>query len=220
MSEIDVCLTDYFLTLLCLYCFVVIRRGAFRSVRFLRYWSVFFVSLSLASLFGGTVHGFFPDPMGIGHQILWPLTLLSIGATTYAVWMIGAVLIAPPRHLKFWKYFAIVNFSAYAAAVIFVTRQFGIAIAHYAPAMIFLLGVGSARWRRTKGFAEGRLVSGVLLTILAALIQQQRIAIHPHFFDHNSLYHVVQAGGIWLFFASARALGSAITTDESTPGNG
>ncbi len=35
--------------------------------------------------------------------------------------------------------------------------------------------------------------AGLASTILAAIIQQFRVALHPNYFIHNPLYHVVQA---------------------------
>ena len=45
-----------------------------------------------------------------------------------------------------------------------------------------------------------------LLSVLAALLQQARIAIHPVYFDHNALYHVVQAAALVLLYFGFRAV--------------
>src|SRR6266700_3934420 len=51
------------------------------------------------------------------------------------------------------------------------------------------------------GNASWMLISGGLaLSMLAALLQQARIAIHPVYFDHNALYHVVQALALVLLY--------------------
>jgi hypothetical protein len=47
-------------------------------------------------------------------------------------------------------------------------------------------------------------VTGLALTFVAAAVQQLRIAIHPVYFNHNALYHVIQAGALLLIFVAAR----------------
>jgi hypothetical protein len=51
--------------------------------------------------------------------------------------------------------------------------------------------------------APGRLVLwGVAVSVAAAAIQQSGLAIH-RYFNHNDLYHTVQAIGVWLLFRGA-----------------
>jgi hypothetical protein len=55
-----------------------------------RAWLVlFFASTALAALTGGAVHGLFLDPTSAGQRVLWPVTLLAIGATASAAWAAG-----------------------------------------------------------------------------------------------------------------------------------
>jgi peptidoglycan/LPS O-acetylase OafA/YrhL len=49
------------------------------------------------------------------------------------------------------------------------------------------------------------LVGGVLVSFLAAAIQVNGIALYHHF-NHNDLYHVIQMGGMYLFYRGARLL--------------
>jgi hypothetical protein len=49
------------------------------------------------------------------------------------------------------------------------------------------------------------LVGGVLVSFLAAGIQFNEIALHQHF-NHNDLYHVIQMGGMYLFYRGALVL--------------
>jgi hypothetical protein len=49
----------------------------------------------------------------------------------------------------------------------------------------------------------GLMLAGVSLSAVAAGIQQSGVAIHRHF-NHNDLYHVVQAVAIWLLYLAAR----------------
>jgi len=49
------------------------------------------------------------------------------------------------------------------------------------------------------------IVAGVALSIAAGLVQASGIDLHPHF-NHNDLYHVVQAVAIVAYYRGVRAL--------------
>jgi hypothetical protein len=43
------------------------------------------------------------------------------------------------------------------------------------------------------------------ISLFTALVQQLRVALHPVYFNHNALYHVLQAAALFLcFLASGR----------------
>jgi hypothetical protein len=47
------------------------------------------------------------------------------------------------------------------------------------------------------------MLAGVVLSLVAAAVQQSGVAIHRNF-NHNDLYHVVQAVALWLLYLAAR----------------
>ena len=79
MTEPDVALTDYLLALEgVLFVALLLRR--YQTIGHLHVWfTVFFAAASVASLCGGTVHGFFHDEQSAGYAILWRATLLPQG---------------------------------------------------------------------------------------------------------------------------------------------
>ena len=54
------------------------------------------------------------------------------------------------------------------------------------------------------------------ISLFAALIQQLRVALHPVYFNHNALYHVLQAIALDLVFLASRRL----VEGEKEPGRG
>ncbi len=42
--------------------------------------------------------------------------------------------------------------------------------------------------------------------LVAAGVQQLGIALHPVYFDHNALYHLIQAVAVLMLFLSARGI--------------
>ena len=101
---------------------------------------------------------------------------------------------------------ALIAFASYLAIVLFVSRAFVVAIIHYLPAALFLFAafIMGLRRRREGFLAAG--VAGIALTFLAALVQQSGIGIEALHFNHNALYHLVQAVALFLIFLAARGL--------------
>jgi hypothetical protein len=50
----------------------------------------------------------------------------------------------------------------------------------------------------------------MLLSIAGAVLQQSRLGVHPVWFNHNDLYHVVQAVALWLLQRAALRLRDAV----------
>lgn len=209
LTEPAVALTDFALAIECAVFVLLLSRGE-ASDRTLRFWFVvFFGSAGLASLLGGSVHGFFPDKSSEGRLILWQATLLAILVTGLAAWNIGAGLLLTERKATLVRRLAILQLVIFSFVVMFVKPEFYIAVIAYIPATLFLLigFIAGYRSRRLPALRWG--IAGLGLTFLAAAVQRLNIAIHPHYFDHNALYHVIQGAGLWMIFIGARCISCA-----------
>jgi hypothetical protein len=204
--EPDVTFTDYALAVECTVLSAwVVRRGSPADP--LRVWlTIFFATLGLAALTGGTVHGFFPDERSLGFRILWSITLLAIGGTAVSAWAIGARLVLHERPADRLIATAAAVFAGYAVLVLFVTQSFALAIAHYAPSALFLLSAFAVRYARTRAPHLGLGASAVALMLIAAALQRLAVAPHPVYFNHNALYHAIQALALLLLYHGARPL--------------
>jgi hypothetical protein len=213
MTEPDVTLTDYALAVECaVFCVLAARWSLAAGDAILRrWWIVFFASIGVASLIGGTVHGFFLAP-GAANTALWRATLLCLGVTSLASWIIGARARLSPKAQALIQTLAIAALVAYAIIVVFVDDRFLVAIAMYVPATMFLLVIMVTLYARARSRPLALAVTGLVLTFVAAGIQQLRIAIHPVYFNHNALYHVVQGFALWLIYIGAKW----VTANNST----
>ena len=209
LTEPAVALTDFALTIECAVFALLLARGD-ASDRTLRLWFVvFFASAGVASLLGGSVHGFFPDRASDGRRILWQVTLLAILVTALAAWNIGAGLLLTQRNASTVRRLAILQLLIFSFIVMFVKHEFFIAIIAYLPATLFLLIGLIAGYRRRRLPALRWGIAGLGLTFLAAAVQRLNISIHPRYFDHNALYHVIQGAGLWMIFLGARCISFA-----------
>jgi hypothetical protein len=205
MTEPDVALTDYLLAAECaLFAALFVRRGG--HGRALRPWFIlFFASSALASALGGTLHGFFSDPSTPGRPVLWRATLLVLGLAGWALWSMSAALVLPRAALRWVGLAAGIVWLGYVCVVLWVLADFRVAILQYGlPTLALAAALIAAALR---GCVTARLLglAGVVLTWAAAAIQQGRVTLHDVYFNHNALYHLVQAGALVLVFLWARA---------------
>ncbi len=204
MTEPDVTLTDYALFLLCSFFSWSLKRqvSSNKNIRFL--WVIFFASVALASLTGGTVHGFFLDGTSLGFRFLWPVTLILIGISASTVWILAGLLLTGRENLNVWKAFSGITFIIYVAAVLFYSQSFTLVILNYLPAMLVLLAAAFWTYLRDRSRPHLIICLGIILSLLAAGAQQAHFALHPVYFNHNSTYHLIQAFGLVVLFHAAK----------------
>lgn len=152
------------------------------------------------------MHGFFVQEVTLGYRILWPLTLLAIGGTAACLLALAGWMLSGPNHLRRWLVFSLGTFLAYAVVVVAVTNRFWVAIAYYGPAMMALLIASMRAYCHTRLRAHLWLSIGIVISALAAFLQQKGVALHPTYFNHNSTYHLAQAIALWIMFRAAREL--------------
>jgi hypothetical protein len=206
IAELDVTLTDYALA-------VEAAIFAFSLCRAKKAWLplqsafiLFFSSISAATLVGGTVHGFFSDDLSRGSKLLWPLTLILLGLTSLVAWRLGALLVFPQVVVVWVTRVAVIEFVLYSIFVLLVRRDFIIAIANYLPAVLFLTLSFGLRFLRRPNSSTLVGMTGLFLTFIAAAVQHFKISLHPHYFNHNAFYHLLQGIALLLIFVSARYL--------------
>ncbi len=216
MNEPDVTLTDYAVALECgLFAYWLLVSGqagqAGQAENPLRLWfAIFFASIGVAALSGGTVHGYFPGEGTVSHSLLWGTTLIAIGVTALCGWIIGAQLYFSESVAVWIRQGAVVLFVLYCGVVLFVSRNFLVAIVYYLPATVFLLIVYGLVYQQGRESAILIGLLGLVLTFVAAGIQQAQWGFHsiylPVSLSHNALYHVVQALALFFIYWSARWL--------------
>ena len=211
MTEPDVTLTDYALAVECAVFAYLLGRGSAAAGPLRLWWVLFFGSASAASLFGGTVHGFFLDEAILGHRILWPATLIAIGTTALAGWAIGARILCSESVARWVVRAAFAELLVYVGVVLALTQEFRVAVLDYLPAALFLLISTCVAYGRERARSFALVALGLVATFVAAAIQQLGIAVHPVYFNHNALYHALQFAALFAIFWGAYSGGGAAT---------
>jgi uncharacterized protein DUF6962 len=206
IAEAGVTLTDYGLAVECALLTVLLwRRGALPT-RVRIWFTVFFGSIGLAALLGGTAHGFFPAGPGRAGALVWRAALLTIGVTATAAWQAAGSMVLSPRVARWVSIAAMAELIGYSALVTFVSQRFAVALANYLPAALFLLGAFGVTYRVTGARPVLLGMAGLVLAFVGSGIQQAGIALHPVSFDHNALYHLIEAVALALIFRGAQAV--------------
>ena len=168
---------------------------------------LFFASTGVAALSGAALHGLFADRGHPVRRALWRFSLAAIGVGAVSAWRLGAALALTGRARTRVKESATAVHAVYITGVLLTSPPYAVAVASYVPGVAFL---GWACTRRLDdpderdGAALG--LAGLGITVAAAAIQVLRVRIGPRWLDSNSLYHVVQSGGLLVFHGAASRL--------------
>jgi hypothetical protein len=198
-------LTDYGLGALCALLGWRLWVAGQASMRMsVRCWAAGMGALAVASFAGGTVHGFslmVPEPVLQG---LWKGTALAVGLAGFSFFT-GTVVASLARPWRPWL--IIISCTQFAAYVVWMAihNDFRYVIYNYSVTFAAILFIQIYNKLVRKKQSAGWMIAGVLVTFVAALVQQSGTALHPSF-NHNDLYHVIQMAGMALLYRGAARL--------------
>lgn len=198
-------LTDYLLAALGVV-LAVLLHSADRRHGARRLWAAALASIAAGAALGGSSHA-----LGGAEDVdwLWNATMISIGAAACLLGLAAArAFVASPRVRRGVTGLVGLVFLVY----VWWVRghpDFQWAVLDYGATLAALLAAACALWWRRREPSAPWLVGAVLVSFAAAAIQQLELAPHPRF-NHNDLYHVVQAVGLWLFYRAGRVLPDAV----------
>ena len=189
--------TDYLLAASAL----VFAAGLWRRARL---WSLAFVCTAVASLAGGSYHGFGPLLEPAIARALWKITLFAVGCASFFL------LSGTSRALAA---FAAIKLVVYASWMI-THDDFVWVIADYGSTLLIVAAMFVARWLRQRHPAAPWIVASIAVSVIAALVQQSGFALHRHF-NHNDLYHLIQIVALWLLYRGGRIAAMNGATDPA-----
>jgi len=161
--------------------------------------------LASAAFWGAIFHAFFPantaTPSGF---IVWIAVALSILVVAAALLELG-LRILTPRLAPLLRRSIVVTYAVgFAAVVLFVDESFSTIVRFYAPALVFFLIVAVRQAIRTRNAGWRLIAVSFIISGAAALLQQANVSIHPVYFDHNAVYHVLQGIALVLLYRGFR----------------
>lgn len=177
------------------------RRHGQRSVAF---WGAALLFTSLASLAGGSYHGFQRHLSGLQLLMLWKVAVYSIGLASLCFLSGSALAFASGLWRKVLLLAAGAQFLVYAVWMA-AHNDFLYVIFDYAPALVAVLILALLSLQGSNQKAAQWLIGGIAGSFAAAGAQQSGFALHQHF-NHNDLYHILQMGAVYLLYRGAREL--------------
>jgi uncharacterized protein DUF6962 len=229
ISEPMTLATDFLLGTLCEVCAVLLlRHNVPLRQASIRLWAIALIAVAMGSYAGGTYHGFQHALSVPVAAVLWKATTISMGVASFLL-LAAAFSAAFSGQDRRWLIAAAFLKLAIYVAWMLGHDEFRFVIYDYGSTLAILLLLIAAE--RTHGIRGHRayILSGILVSIGAAGVQQSGIRLHRHF-NHNDLMHVVQMGGMWLLYkggarlrdrapgaAAAHATGDAGGSDGRQP---
>ena len=162
------------------------------------------VATGLAAIIGALAHGTDPASHAALRERFWRGALYTTG-------FIGAATVASVAFFaaRGSTRLAILAFAGIKLVVFMyrVARQpeFRIAAADYGGALAILLAGAAYEMFRRGSPGMAWLIAGVLVSLVAGIVQARRLALHRHF-NHNDLYHVIQMAALYAFYRGGALL--------------
>jgi hypothetical protein len=206
MSEPTTVVTDYLLAVLALA--VAFRLWAPRAGTSAagRLWAAGFVALAVAAIVGGTWHAIPDGSWPAVRHTLWSVTYVGIGVVDLLILAGATRAVLTPPAARVLLLLLTVRFLVYTGLVVSL-REFRYVALEFGGTVLLLLAF--ALYLARRGDPAARFVlGGALLSLLGGLVLWLRVSLHPSF-NNNDLYHVIQAGGLWLYYRAARLLPDA-----------
>jgi hypothetical protein len=191
-------ITDYLLALVALVCGLLLRRNNPAPARS---WFARTLMLSALSAFvGGSYHGFGPNFATEIQAIWWRATLIILSLVSAALALSLMHEVASP-HRQSWLRSLIM-----LKLVVFVTLAlakpvFLFAIIDYGTALLAWIVTALVTRRPWRGWMQAAFG----LSFVAAAVQQLQLSPSSHF-NHNDLYHVIQAVAFLAFYRAGKRL--------------
>jgi len=177
-----------------------------------RLWGASFVAVGLAAAAGGTWHGWSPRMTRPSADALWLVTYVFLGLGN-ALILAGAAWTAARGGLRAALLTAVVVRFVVWFGFIARNPDFRYVIYDYAGTLLGLLALSAClAWRKRPG--AGWIAAGVAVSLAGAVIQRGRLAPGPAF-NHNDLFHVIQAAGLYLYYRGGSRLRDRTAADAS-----
>lgn len=202
MTEVSTLITDYLLGGLTALLAVLLLRNRERLPA--RLWGLAFLASALGAFAGGTWHGF---QLLLSDRVLfwlWKVAVYSVGVFGLAA-VSGSIVSAITSGRRAALLMATAAIAATYAVWMATHDDFIYVVYYNAAVMGFVLAVHAYTGLRRRDPASPWMIAGVLVSVVAALVQVSGLSLHRHF-NNNDLFHVIQMAGVYLLFRGAQRL--------------
>jgi len=164
-----------------------------------KYWSIFFLFMGIASLTGGTAHGFIVYVGNNFHLAAWILT----GFAVFGAEMASIPLVPQLRLQSILKLLAYMELFVMAASVL-LYKSFDSVQINSAFGMVGIVApIQLWKYKADKSIRNAIILAGIISNIVPAIIHAARFS-YNRWFNFNDLSHVVMIGCFYLIYRGVR----------------
>jgi hypothetical protein len=176
--------------------------------------------LASAALWGAIFHAFFPaNTATLAGFVAWIPVVLSITVAAAAMLELALRILMPRLAPRVRRFLVATYAASFLAVVLLVDESFTSIVRFYMPALILLLIAAGRQATRNRSVGWALIAIGLTISVGAALLQQAEVSIHPVYFDHNAVYHVVQGLALVVLYLGFRRVPEAPTSIPATGAN-
>ena len=165
-----------------------------------KFWSLFFLFIGMASVTGGTAHGFINYVGHKFHHAAWILSGISIFCAQLAV----LPLIENPKFKSGIRIFIYVQLMAMSASVLIFQHFSSVLVDSIVGLIGVVIPVAAFHYKRTGSKRSIWIIIGVLTNLLPAIIHLLKISVNE-WFNFNDISHVVMIGCFYVMYKAAKA---------------
>ena len=168
------------------------------------HWIWTFRMLALGAFLGAISHGIGPYFHPRIGDLVWKFTTYSIGIMSY--FMVLTML----HHLFDYHFVLRLRWILIALIVIYLTivtinDNFVNVIRFYVPLMVIVVIGLLYTWLTVNADGTDMIILGILISFIAAGVQQSRIVLHEHM-NYNDIAHFIQLVAMWCFYRGSLVL--------------
>jgi len=161
--------------------------------------------LASAAFWGAIFHAFFPaDTATLPGFIAWIPVVVSIIVAGAIMLELGLRFLVPALPAPVRRSIVATYAAGFAGVVLLVDESFTSIVRFYVPPLILFLVAAGHQAIRGRNAGWTRIALGLIISVGAAQLQQGEVSIHPLYFDHNAVYHVVQSVAIVFLYLGFR----------------
>jgi hypothetical protein len=168
------------------------------------WWRHALAAAAVAALLGAFSHGFGPELPEALDWSLWRLTLLAVAASGFCLMQAAALTAVGGVPLRAARTVSAIVTVALALWAI-ESGEFVTVICVYGVGLLCVLAAAIARRRDLPAAHLRSVAAGVVMSVVAAVIQQGRLGLWS-FLNYNDVYHIVQAVAVGCLWLGARRL--------------
>ena len=172
------------------------------------HWIWTFRMLALGAFLGAISHGIGPYLSPLIRDSIWKFTTYCIGIMSY--FMVLTML----HHLFDYPVVLRLRWILIALIVIYLTivtinDNFINVIRFYVPLMVIVVFGLLYTWLTVSADGTNIIILGILISFIAASVQQSRIVFHEHL-NYNDIAHFIQMVAMWCFYRGSLVLKDSV----------